>query len=123
MNFFKSNPSAAVHREWLTLFAIVMGLAVVAVIAVVIGVTGYFRLGGETAALRQVVAEITGQNWRKKVEFNIGSWTTGVAHLGMGSIQMDPQTREVLSGIRSAEAGVYRLAESLDSRNEVKSAS
>ncbi|MBC8002705.1 MAG: hypothetical protein H7X97_08965 [Opitutaceae bacterium] len=117
MNSPQANSSAStIHREWLTLFAIVMGLAVITLIALVIGVTGYFRLGGDTAALRRVVAEATGQRWSKKVEFNIGSWTTSVAQLGTGFIDMDARAREVLNGVRSAEAGVYRLSQPLDSR-------
>lgn len=114
MNSPQPNSKAAVHREWLTLFAIVMGLAFLTLIVLVIGVTGYFRLGGDTAALRRVVAETIGQNLNKKVEFNIGSWTTGVVQLGAGFIPMDKRAREVLDGVRAGEAGVYRLMEPLD---------
>ena len=115
MNSSHSNPRGAVHREWLTLFAIVVGLALCMLIALVIGVTGYFRLGGNTAALRRVLAETTGQHWKKKVEFNVGSWTTGLVQLGSHFIPMDARAKEVLSGVRAAEAGVYRLSQSLDS--------
>ena len=114
MNCTQSNPSAAIRRELLTIFGVVIGLVALVSILLVIGVTGYFRLGGDTAALRRVVSETTGQQWRRKVEFNIGSWTTSLARLGVGFVPMDSRVREVLGGVRSAEAGVYRLAESLD---------
>lgn len=114
MNSPRSNPQSAIHREWLTLFAIIMGLAMCMLIALVIGVTGYFRLGGNTAVLRRVMVETTGQHWKKKVEFNVGSWTTGLAQLGSGFIPMDARAKEVLRGVRAAEVGVYRLSQSLD---------
>jgi hypothetical protein len=75
----------------------------------VIGVTGYFRLGSETKALRQAMMGATPNQWEKQVAVNVGSLTLGLIRAGTRFLDLPPEARAALSALRGANVGVYQL--------------
>lgn len=77
-----------------------------------IGITGYFRLGSETTALRESVMDSTSGQWHKKIAFHLGWVTTSLVRFGAEWVKLDAEPRAALQSVRAVEVGVYRLEQS-----------
>jgi hypothetical protein len=73
------------------------------------GVTGFFRLGSDTATMRQSLMNSIGGTWNKTIAVNVGGLTLGLVRVGSRFFPMDPQPRAAFESARGAEVGVYRL--------------
>jgi hypothetical protein len=75
----------------------------------VVGVTGYFRLSSETAALREsLMGSVDGQ-WKKTIAVHLGWFTTGLVRAGSRLVKLDPEPRAALDAVRGVEVGVYKV--------------
>ncbi|HWW01142.1 MAG TPA: hypothetical protein VNZ64_15710 [Candidatus Acidoferrum sp.] len=75
----------------------------------VVGVTGYFRLGSETTALRQsLMGSVDGQ-WKKTIAVHLGWFTTSLVRAGSQLVKLDPEPRAAIEAVRGVEVGVYKL--------------
>jgi hypothetical protein len=75
----------------------------------IIGVTGYFRLSSETAALRTCVMSAVPGVWDKKIALHVGWLTTTVIRTGSRFFTLPPEPRAALDALHGAEVGVYKL--------------
>lgn len=108
----QTNPSqskASAARAWTVGVVLVFALLVLPGLCVV-GVTGYFRLGSETAALRETMMSSVKGHWEKKIELNVGWFTTAVARTFSRAIILQPEPRAALEAVRGVEVGVFELA-------------
>jgi hypothetical protein len=80
---------------------------------VIIGVTGYFRLGSETRALRNGFMDGVHGEWDTRFAFHVGRITTFLAQAGMHFVHLPPEARTALDAARGAEAGIYRLRQAV----------
>jgi hypothetical protein len=78
-------------------------------VAGVIGVTGFFRLSSETAALRHCVTKSLAGHYNKKIAVSVGAVTMGLARIGGRLVHMPPEAHAALESIQQAEVGVYKL--------------
>ena len=91
-----------------------LGLAFLALVPVVpllgiIIVTGYFRLGSDSVALRQsLMTEVNG-TWHKKFVIHVGPLTTALARFCSQWINMPQEPKAALQAIHAAEVGIYNL--------------
>jgi len=98
-------PSSAWSRA-----AIVILVAVVTFVVVcVIGITGYFRLGSETAALRDSLMKTIPGQWEKQIALHVGPVTTGLIRFGSQFLALEAEPRAALDTLHGAEVGIYRL--------------
>jgi len=77
------------------------------------GITGFFRLGGETAALRQAVAHTSQAELKKKLTLSVGGFSTGLVRLGSRFFNLPREPRAALDAVRGAEVGLFTLPEPL----------
>jgi hypothetical protein len=76
----------------------------------IIGITGYFRLGSDTAALRDGVLEVMPGTHDARGTLNVGPITLGLARLGIGMIDDIPaDARQAISSVHSVEGAVYHI--------------
>ena len=91
----------------------ILGLAFLLVILVTgllaYGVTSYLRLGAEARALRNSFTQTAHGGWHKRLEINVGGFTTGLARAGLGFAQIDGDVRAALGGMRAGQVGIYEL--------------
>ncbi len=78
-------------------------------VLVVIGVTGYFRLGSDTAALRETLMDSSPGQWQKRIAIHIGWVTTRLVRWGAQWAKLDPEPSAALQALDAAEVGVYHL--------------
>ena len=74
-----------------------------------VGITGYFRLGSDTKALRQAALDTSGGSWHKVVGLRVGWLTTAALRAGLHFVKLDPDARSALQVVRGAEVCVYDL--------------
>lgn len=77
----------------------------------VFGVTGYFRLSGEAAALRESAMASIGGNWDKKLALHVGWVTTSLVRAGAHLFKLPPEPQAALDSLRGGEVGIYKLHE------------
>jgi len=106
------NPSAVYPRKaWLRRAALFL-LPVCAVSLLVIGVTGFVRLGRDARALRNSLiqtSESFGVGWRKKFEVRVGPISLQVARTGLSLAPLPEEVRTALRSVRGGEVGIYQL--------------
>ena len=86
-------------------------LAVLGTVALcVFGVTGYFRLSSDTAALQKSVIKSAGGQWDKKIAVRVGWFTMSFVRTGLRFIHLDPEPRAAIEALRGVEVGVYNQA-------------
>ena len=88
--------------------AFILALGLLFVTAAV-GVTGYFRLNSETAALRETVLAAIPGGCSQRVAVSVGWFTTSLVRLGSHFFSMPPEPRAALSAARGASVAVYQL--------------
>jgi len=106
-----SQTSPPPHSRTSTLsngFFVVSALLFVFVMCIV-GVTGYFRLSSETAALRTGVMSTVPGVWDKKIALHVGWLTTTVIRTGSRLFNLPPEPRAALDALHGAEVGIYKL--------------
>jgi hypothetical protein len=96
------------NRAWIAA-AVIACLFCGLVLWCIVGVTGYFRLSSETAALRTSVMRAVPGDWNKTIALNVGWFTTGIVRVGSRLFSLPPEPRAALSALHGAEVGVYRL--------------
>src|SRR5438094_3896323 len=69
----------------------------------VVGVTGYFRLGAETAALSSSLRKAVPGTWHKKIAVNVGEFTMAVVRHGLRLVRLEPEPRAAIEALRGAE--------------------
>jgi hypothetical protein len=89
--------------------AVLLGLAVVTVIAGVLAVLSLFRLDADTAALRQSVMKATDARWHRQIEVGVGPLILGLARTGLSFVDLEPELKSALRAARGASVGVYQL--------------
>ena len=100
----KTRPAALLTTDSVLL----IGLGVFVCVCV-IGITGYFRLSSEAAALRQSAMSAVPGEWHKKIALHVGGLTTALLRAGSRFIKLDPEPRAALESVRGAEVGIYKL--------------
>src|SRR5688572_15514058 len=80
-------------NRFFVILAILVGLAGLMVGLTAYGVTSFFRMSRPTSALRDSLVNVAGNQWDRKFQFNVGSWTLGLARAGLGFVQLDPEAR------------------------------
>src|SRR5690348_3360188 len=91
----------------------------------VVGVTGYFRLGSDAAALRSSVTESVSGQLHKKFAVHVGALSMNLLRFGLRWVHLPPEPRAALNALEGAEVGVYNVqqhASSLDSEKIVTAA-
>jgi hypothetical protein len=73
------------------------------------GITSYFRLSGDTAALRDSVVSSTSGRCSKRLALNVGWATVGLARAGLSFCEMPPEARQALQSVRGGDVALYRL--------------
>lgn len=74
------------------------------------GATGWFRLGSETATLRDSARKAMPGACETTAALNIGPATMRLARFGLGLVNDVPQeARQAISACRGVEAGVYHV--------------
>jgi hypothetical protein len=73
----------------------------------IVGITGYFRLSSETAALSASLRETVPGTWHKKIVVNIGGFTMAVVRHGLRFVQLEAEPRAAIEALRGAEVGIY----------------
>lgn len=73
------------------------------------GVTSYFRLSGDTAALRDSLLSSAQGRCNKRLALNVGWATVGLARAGLGFCDMPPEARQALQSVRGGDVALYRL--------------
>src|SRR5690349_12373439 len=75
----------------------------------VVGITGYFRLSNEAAALRESALGSLEVPWNRKINVHIGFFTTGLVRMGAQFFKLPADAQAGINSIRGAEVGVYDL--------------
>jgi len=97
-------PGSRLHAGYVIAVAIPLCFALL-----VVGVTGYFRLSSDTAALREgLMGSVDGQ-WKKTIAVHLGWFTTGLVRAGSRLVKLDPEPRAALEAVRGVEVGVYKV--------------
>jgi len=78
-------------------------------VVAVVGVTSYFRLSSEAATLRESALSSLNVPWNRKINLNVGFFTTGLVRVGSHFINLPPEARAAIASVRGAEVGVYNL--------------
>src|SRR5690349_5582614 len=82
-------------------------IILLAAVALLIPVTGCFRVSSETQALRDAALEsIDGD---EKIELGIGFFTMRLARFGTKFVDLPPEAKLVLDSVSGAECSVYEL--------------
>ncbi len=83
-------------------------LALLSAVALgVIGVTGYFRLSSDTAALQSSLIKSAGGHWNKKIAVRVGWVTTALLRNALRWVHLDREPRAVIDALHGIEVGVY----------------
>ena len=75
----------------------------------IVGVTGYFRLSSETAALSSSIRKAVPGTWHKKIAVNVGGFTVAVVRHGLRFVRLEPEPRAAIEALRGADVGIYDL--------------
>jgi hypothetical protein len=97
----------AQRRRWWVFALILLPFLLFAWAAV--GITGYFRLGSDVSALRQIALGAAGGSGHKIVGLRAGWFTTAAVRAGLHFVKLDPDVRTAVQAVRGAEVCVYDL--------------
>jgi len=78
------------------------------------GVASYFRLSGDTAALRDSVLASQAGRCSQRLAVNIGWATVGLARAGLSFCNLPPEARQALRSVRGGDVALCRLSGPLD---------
>jgi len=100
-------PPPESRRQWLLALlavAIIVGLAV---LLLVVSVLSSFRLGSDTAAVRNAAMKSAKADWSRKIEVGIPPYVAGVARAVLLFSHLEPEARTGLQAFRGGDVGVY----------------
>jgi hypothetical protein len=100
----QSNPSPRLQTGHIVVLA-----CFVLLVLCTVGVTGYFRLSSETAALSSSLQKAVPGAWHKIIAVNVGGFTTAVVRHGLRFVRMEPEPRAAVEAMRGAEVGIYQV--------------
>ncbi len=103
MNANNSNPTANRRRRW----PVVLLVAAVCLGWLAVGVSGFFRVGRDTGALRDSLLQSAPAPWTKTIELSVGSFTCSLARLVTAFFDLPPEARAAIRAARGAEVAVY----------------
>src|SRR5439155_15472961 len=103
-SFTPINSGPGLRKGHLVILTLLLGLGLA-----VVGVTGYFRLGSDSAALRSSLMKSTPAQWQKKIAVHVGGFTMGVVRTTLRWVKLPPEPRAAIEALRTAEVGVYTL--------------
>ena len=66
----------------------------------VVGVTGYFRLGSDSAALRSSLMKSVAGQWHKTIAVHVGGLTMSVLRTGLRWVKFPAEPRAALEALR-----------------------
>ncbi len=89
--------------------ATILGAACFLVLSAAVGIWSMFHASGEVATLRQCLKSSTSVHSEKVIEMGVGPVILGIARTGLGFVELDPEVRAAIGGVRGASVGVYRL--------------
>jgi len=73
----------------------------------IFGLTGYFRLSSDTAALQASLMKSVGGRWHKKIAVRVGWLTMGLVRNGLRWVPLDAEPRAAIEALLGFEVGVY----------------
>jgi hypothetical protein len=111
------SPQPPVSRGGLSTGQIVILAMLLSIGFGVVAVTGYFRLGSDTAALRSSVSESISEQLHKKIAVHVGALTINALRIGLRWVHLPPEPRAALNALQGAEVGVYNLQQHATSFN------
>lgn len=86
-------------------------MIVASLVVVAVEAASVFRLGSDAQDMRLAMEEAAAWDARTEVQFSVGPAMIGVARIVTTFIDdVPPEARQVLSGVREASVGVYRLS-------------
>jgi hypothetical protein len=107
-----STPPSLAGRNWvLSLLVLTLALGSLLFGLIVYGITSYVRLGSDERALRNGLLKAAAAPWEKKLEVNVGTWTVGLAQIGLLFARLEPRAKTALRCIRAGEVGIYQFNE------------
>lgn len=80
--------------------------------ALVVGVTGYFRLSRDAQCLRNSLTQggaLQAAALKKKIELHVGPFTCYAIRAGLSFAPLEPDVREALRAVQGGEVGVYQV--------------
>jgi hypothetical protein len=92
------------YRGFYVTAAVLLGLS-----WAVVGITGYFRLGSDTQALRDTFLRAAPGHWQKKFALHIGFCTTALVRTVAREFKIQPEAQAALQAVHGAEFGIYNL--------------
>jgi hypothetical protein len=93
-------------RKWHVVILAMLGTVALCVF----GITGYFRLSSDTAALQTSLMKSVGGHWDKKIAVRVGWLTMGLVRNGLRCVHLAPEPRAVIEALHGVEVGVYNQA-------------
>jgi hypothetical protein len=84
-------------------------LALCAISALLLTSTGCFRVGSETAALRDAALDSGFGRADEKIEVGVGFFTVGLARLASKYVDLPPEARTAIGSLKQAECAVYEV--------------
>src|SRR5262245_30646705 len=108
--------AGSVRSGFVRLALVVVGAMGLALVMCLVGITGFFRLSSETAALRDSFLNEMRGGWNKKIALRVGVVTTSLVRAGLRFVDMDQDARQAVQALRGGEVGIYDLSEEPTSR-------
>jgi stalled ribosome rescue protein Dom34 len=84
-------------------------LTLVAILPLVLALTGCFRVSSDTRALRDAALESGFGQVDEKIEVGVGFFTVGLAKLASKYVDIPPEARTALRSLKGAECAVYEV--------------
>jgi hypothetical protein len=94
-------------------------LALFATVALLLTTTGCFRVGSETAALRDAALDSGFGRADQKIEVGVGFFTVGLARLASQYVDIPPEARTAIGSLKQAECAVYEVRDRRGSLSSV----
>lgn len=90
---------------------VVLAGLLVGFLVILVGITSFFRLSSETAALRDSALAVAKGPWHKTMALNLGYFTTGIVRWGSHFLNLAAEPQAACDSIRGGEVGIYKLPE------------
>ena len=81
--------------------------------------TGCFRVGSDTAALRDAALDSGFARADQKIEVGVGFFTVGLARLASKYVDIPPEARTAIASLKQAECAVYEVRDRRGSLSSV----
>ena len=88
--------------------------------AVLLFMTGCFRIDGDLQAMRNSVMNSVKPRCSEKIEIGVGPLTLGLAKGGLRFVDLDPEARVAVRAVKGAQVGVYEFTEKPNSAERAR---